>query len=69
MLVVTPKVNRPWAQEPAQEIHSGLDIGLKGFRGFGIGSSNASAQGSEIEYVAQADTNIPRTEVIVAKCV
>jgi hypothetical protein len=42
MFVVTPKVNRTRAQEPAQEIHSGLDIGLKGFRGFGIGRPDPS---------------------------
>jgi hypothetical protein len=60
MLVVTPKVNRTRAQESAQEIHTGLDIGLKGFRGFGVGSSNASAQGSEIEHVPQAYADVPR---------
>jgi hypothetical protein len=60
MFVVTPKVNRPRAQEPAQEIHTGLDIGLKGFCGFGVGSSNPSAQGSEIEHVSQAYADVPR---------
>jgi Na+-translocating ferredoxin:NAD+ oxidoreductase RNF subunit RnfB len=58
VFVITPKVDATRAEEAAEEVLPGLQVGFKGFPGLCVPLADAAAEGAEVEVIPAGNADV-----------